>query len=175
MPAARAREMWGGPSVGASWLRNERLLLRRLVGREIRPEMAGGNDPPLHRGRCIVRTDGRVIAHDYTGLGCGWHWWCFFGFRLQNGGPFDELAFSGKGGIVFGEDIEVDAVGDAYGLRSFPGTGVGFYGIFASDAGEEEAVGVLEIADEVDCAVAGADDAEMEGDVSIFRRDGLKR
>jgi hypothetical protein len=84
------------------------------------------------------------------------------------------LGFAGQGGIVLGEQIEVEAVGGADGLQGLVGAGTGFGGAFANDAGLEEAAGVLEIAHQIDGTVVRAVDAQMEGDVAVLGADGLE-
>ena len=82
--------------------------------------------------------------------------------------------FAGQGRIVFGEQIEVEAVGGADGFEALIGAAAGFGGAFTDDAGLEEAARVLEIAHQIDGTVVGAIDAQMEGDVAVLGANRLE-
>ena len=75
--------------------------------------------------------------------------------------------------VIAADDFELDSAGDK-GLcggccaRALLGLG-GLVG----EAGPEEALAALEVADELDGAVAGSADAQADGDVALGRHDGL--
>lgn len=83
-----------------------------------------------------------------------------------------DVLFFYRGWIVFSEEIEVEAIGDADGLLALRGVVAGF-GVFANDAGPEESPGLLEVGDEIVGFVAGTDNTNMNGDVTVRGADGL--
>jgi hypothetical protein len=84
-------------------------------------------------------------------------------------------SFPAHGRVVVGQDIEVHAIRGADWLQRLAGPAGGLDCVFTDDTGQKKAPGVLEVADEVNGAITGADDAQVQSDHgSLFVTDGLE-
>src|SRR5271157_5215873 len=86
------------------------------------------------------------------------------GIFIRGSWLFGCFVFSGRGRIVLGLKIEVDPVRGTHRLQMLAGP-FGGLGVFAHDAGQKKALGVLQVPDQFDSQVAGANDAQMKSDV----------
>ena len=77
-------------------------------------------------------------------------------------------ALFGRGGIVVGEELELEAVGGADGGQLAGVGGVAVFGGLTVNARSDEAARALEVADQIDGLIVGAEDAQLDIDVAVL-------